>query len=1188
MFALIIVANFGLLSGFSKMLTSLSASEFTVEDSVSISNKNFNNYSSGQGYPYTPNNFTFSTTNADAKHGVINVSDTTYKNNYEKYELGKDDNPGRVDESADNYALMINSREESNSYGYTSSNFTMDKNAHFYVSVNVYTDNVDSASTLYLFDGDEIFASIPNINTHKSWQKYFFFVSTSEYESKELSLGLWLGSKETSSKACVFFDQVSCGKISNSTIYSTIDDETVDGKTTNLNAGKNIYYKNLANDNTLEVLAVNSDNFKISDEGNSNVADANYTVSNFTQDNVNGTITSVLRIQNKKANNTRYETKNAFTFESNKVYKVSMKAKASLTSGSAYLKLVEDKVDGTSSDALTISTNSNKFENGYVEYSFIVNSDSRKTRDFKLVFGLGVDESSMAIGEVYFKDFRISSVPYSEYASAGTNSKTLDLSSSYSSSQTIKNFAFDLSKPEEISKENEVKVNAPANWKIVESATSYAQVGGVFNVKDFDKLSKANLTNITNPGFIDRFDSETNNVLMLHNEMSDYVYGESDTFTLSKNSYYALRVWVQTQISGSNQAGASIVLKTENVEIARLDNIKTGGEWLEYSLYVKTGYEDLSASLELSLGNSEQGSNGYAFFDNCIVTNSESLYNSATTNKYDLTNPMNIKGDDDKPKYFEGKSTNNVTTALGKLINLGDDLSFDFASEYIESVKNYTAENKNVLYINSTTEEDYYHFDTKLNYALTSGSFYKITVDVYTGFLASEEGKAGAGFKLSNITESEFTGIVSNKVWTTYTFLISPDADVTTQISLSLGSENNTARGTVVFGNLTFEQISDEATYTNLVENADDNTKVVGEVIKEEEPEEDSAESKNDINWLLLTSTLTAVAVIIAVLGVAFKKLVNPHVKYTKKSKVEYDRNNTVMHQKYRKLAYLKRDKDVRALEKKADALKEDRIDKENKYKELLKKIREVKLANRDGKLNAEITLLNKEVARASKDVAKSGLAINKINNEIAFMKTEGYLQNLEKRLKKQDEMAKQNGTSIEEILKDENIDVDIEKDDNLDKALSKADDIIASKKEEERLKAEEEARKEQERLEQERLEKERLEREKLEQERIEKERLEQEKANEQVQEEQTSSEVQVQPQEEKVEENVEVEESKEVEQVEKIEQTTKTEETEKVAESVVEPEKVEENEVSTEEKVETSEEPIQPTESNEDSTDNQ
>lgn len=1162
MFALVVTASLGLmLTG--KSVKNVSASIFTVEDDLTVTNKNFTNYDSTNGLPYKASDWTFSSNSVNAKYGIINISDTTFKNNYEKYDLGKDDNPGKFDEDDDNYCLMINSREAESSCGYTSSDITLSKNSHYYVSVNVYTDKKDGSATLYLFNEGNVFASIPNVNTNGSWQRYYFFVSTNEYEDLKLNLGLWLGSKETSSKSCVFFDSISAGKIRESTIRDTINNSAINGKDNFLH--NNTHYTNLAGENTISTYDVTADNFKVSDDGNNNAGNTDYTEYHFVQDNADAKTYNTLRIENKQENASKFESKFDIEFETNKVYKVSMKVKATLDSGSAYMQLVETKDDGKDSDKLTISSTSNKFEDGYAEYSFVVKADSLQDRTYKMVFGLGSTDTS-AKGVAYFKDFKISSVPYSEYENATSTQKTFDLdSSSSSSSQPISNYAFNSSKAEYVAETGKVQLNTPNNWTVNKSSSTYSQSAGVFNVKDYDKLDKADLTSIYNPNFISHINSTTNNVLMLHNEMSDYLTATSDEFTLSQGKYYVIKIWANSQVLGASESGANIGLFVGDTNIATISNIKTNGEWKEYTLAIRTAYEDIKATLKLGLGEESDGSNGYVFFDNCLVEESESAYN-LSSNQIDLTNIFKHKTIDGSPKYFE-KSSKNSTSATAKSVNLNDDLSFDFHSDYIPSLTDYQGENKDILYISSILDEDYYTLTSTLKYALTADKYYKFTVDVWTGYLAGE--KAGASISLSGIENSTFIKITSDKAWTTYTFLVCPDEDVTTQITLALGSTDNVCKGVVAFAGLNFEEISEKADYTSMVAAADSNTKVVGTVEKDEEETSDEKE-KSDINWVLLTSTLTAVAVIIAVVGVAFKKIMKPGKKHAKKSKVEYDRDSTVMHQKYRKLAYLKRDKDVRALEKKAEALKLDRAEKEEKYKDLLKKIREVKLHNRDGRLNGEIAVLNKELNHASRTVAKVGVTLNKIDSEIAFMKTEGYLQNLEKKLKRQDEVAKQNGTSIEEILKDEDIDVSLAMDNGLDEAIKKADNIIETKKEEARL---EQERLEKEKAEQERLEQERLEAERLEKERLEQERLEQEKlANEKAEQERLEQEKAEQENANKVEDSTE-----------NTEPTQENVETEKVETENVEQqsmqENVEEKDNSSETEQSKTEEPTQSTE---------
>ena len=1104
LFALVITANFGLINA---TICAVNASEvhgfdgFTDQVNVSISNNTFSsNSSTADGYPYTPKNWTYNTTKAsnNVKHGLVNLSATTYKNNYENYGLGEKENPGKLEVSSDNYALMINSRLEKSSSGYVSDAFTLSKNGYYHVSVNVYTDNVDGAASLYLFNGDKVFASITNINTKGNWSNnaYHFLIATKDYEDLELTFGLWQGSKEVKANACVMFDEVRAGQISSKTLSDLLKGTGLNGRDkTNF---ENICYIQLENDNNLDAtsITINQENLEMVEEESNNIADSNY--STFYIDE------NKLEIENLKENNICFET-GEYELLSNKVYKFSVLAKTeNLTTGSAFFKAVEATEDSAKSASVEIKTTTNKLNDNYTEYSIIVVSDPLKTKSIKFMFGLGTNTST-AKGKVTFSGVVARSVPYTVFSEADGNAKTIDFTESYDLSSIdnlVGNFAFYNSEATEIAGDNKVAINDPANWEVLTSGKGYTQKAGVYNVADFDKVIKNDLTNFLNPGFIESINNESNNVLMLYNAMEDVLVCRSESLTLSKNSYYKVSVWVNTQTD--EHANINIVKSDDSkLALAGLTDINTNGNWEEKVFYIKSAYEDLSVSLDLGLGSNKQGANGYAYFDNCFVTTAtEEEYNNSLVSKFDLTNPLNNK-EDGKPVYFSGKSNGGLNSTVSYLLNIEDLSSVMVKADATSAYETFKGENKNVLAIHSTNTDDYYTLTSKLNYYLESGSYYKISVDVYTAYLKTdvENGVAGAGIKLTNLEDGQFINIKNTEnAWTTYTFYVNPDSSVTSELVFALGSEEYACHGTALFGNILVEKIADQESFVEATSNVNEFTKVLGKVINNE-GDGTTNETESTINWQLFVYTLTAVAVIIAVVGVGFKKIVKPGKKRVKKTTPDYDRDASVLRQKYRRLACIKRDKDIRKLEKELALLHEDRADKEDKYKQLLSKVREVKLANRDGKLNSELAALNKNMSKASQNVAKIGIMVNKINNEIAFMKTEGYMQGLERKLMKQDELAKAKGYSIEQVILAEDETVEINTDKSLDEALTKADKIIEDKKEEARLEAErieaekaEQERLEAERLEQERLEKERLEQEKLEQERLEQERLEKER----------------------------------------------------------------------------------------------
>jgi len=1158
LFALVITANFGLLNA---TICSVSATEvhgfngFTDQVNVSISNSTFSsNSSTANGYPYTPKNWTYTTskTSNHVKHGLVNLSDTTYKNNYKKYGLGEKENPGKLDVSSDNNVLMINSREEKSSSGYVSDKFTLNKNGYYHVSVNVYTDDKDSAASLYLFNGDEIFASITNINAGGDWSNdaYHFLIATKNYEDLELSLGLWQGSKDLKSDACVMFDEVSAGQISVKTLNNLIKDTGLDGVTkTNY---ENICYVALENNNSLnaDAIAINSTNVEMIAEESANIANNEYTKHYF--------VNNKLEIENIKKNNVCFET-NEYELMANKVYKFSVLAKTeNLTDGSAFFKAVEVADKDAKNASVSITNTTNKLNDNYTEYSIVIVSDPLKTRTVKFQLGLGT-ASALAKGKVTFDGILASSVPYSVFSDTNSNTKTIDFSESYDLSgidNLIENFAFYTTEATDISGDNKVAINSPKDWTVNTSKNGYYQKAGVFNVADFDKVIKDGLNNFVNPGFITSINSESNNVLMLYNAMNDILSCSSKNFTLTKESYYKVSVWVNTQIV-DNGANIKIVSQSDaSMVFGELKDIDTNGVWAEQVFYIKSAYEDLDVNLTLSLGDSENGARGYAYFDNCFVTTiEEDEYASALNAKYDLTNPL-ISGKNNAPKYFTGKSNTETTSSVSYLLNIEDLSSVLISADATNAKETFKGDNKNVLAIHSTIADDYYTLTSELNYYLSSGSFYKISVDVYTAYLKTnaENGVAGASIKLSNLENGEFINVAStinattNKSnWTTYTFYVNPDENVTSELVLGLGSKDYACHGTVLFGNIQLEKIESEENYKELTAKINkDTTKVLGTVTTEKQDTPKKSSSNSEINWQLIVYTLTAVAIIIAVLGVGFKKIIKPGKKRVKKTTPDYDRDSSMLRQKYRKLAYIKRDKDIRKLEKELELLHADRAEKEEKYKQLLSKVREVKLANRDGKLNSELGSLNKNLTKASHNVSKIGIIVNKINNEIALMKTEGYMQGLERKLMKQDELAKAKGLSLEQLILDEDENVVIDSDKSLDEAITKADQIIEDKKEEARL-AEEKA--EQERLEAEKLEQERIEKERLEAERLEQERLEKEKAEAEAKEAQQATET--------VEHAETTEQPVEAEPVEKAEQPVEDESKEN-AEETVEAETVE------------------------------
>ena len=149
--ALLLLSSFGLFNLCAPQSVEASMINFDNENTVSISNGSFTEFSSQSSFPYKLSSFTTSGNSTPGmKTGAISVSEDTYKRNYDKnYGLKEYDNPGDRSTKED-YILMINSGEYSSNYTYTSSEFTFAKNGYYYVTVSAKVLDNGSVASVYL------------------------------------------------------------------------------------------------------------------------------------------------------------------------------------------------------------------------------------------------------------------------------------------------------------------------------------------------------------------------------------------------------------------------------------------------------------------------------------------------------------------------------------------------------------------------------------------------------------------------------------------------------------------------------------------------------------------------------------------------------------------------------------------------------------------------------------------------------------------------------------------------------------------------------------------------------------------------------------------------------------------------------------------------------------------------------
>ena len=979
---------------------------------VNITNANFNSNTSSN-YPYSPNGYTAynhgvtvnSSDNMDAnvKAGVINLSNEDYET---RFSLAK-----RT--SLDDYVLMIDSTDKDDhtvmhaaNYGFqTNSVITLDKNSKYMLTVDVFTATNGNIASLYLFDNNgDVFSSIEKVNSFNSWTTYTFFVATNNFENVSVKLGMYLDGAGT-----VLFDNLSAHKLSDSEYDFSID-SSIDGTFTEQNKV----------DNIIEKFNINSHGELVSSKGGtSNLNAINFEVgkqSSITYpQNSDGQNDYAVLINNEDSTYAQYETEDLFTFAPNKVYQVSVNVKTQDLDGTATLQLVrtdvdEDDEEYSSDHNKTISITSNTYSsstesvtNDYSTYSFFIVSHPTETTTYKLVFGLGKSDS-LTSGKMFLSEIELSKINYETYNSASDNKISL-VDEYKDSSIMLNNGDFNAIK---IADYNTPMPATPVSWDV--KVGQNTQYYGVVNTKTFTTdLQHLKDLNLNNPS-----QDDNNNVLMMYNSTKDTLSYTSTSKNLKAKSYHKFDVDVQTHNSNLT---VSLVTKKDDKEIVLFEkNIVTGGVWQTVSLNVHSAYQDLDVSLKLTLNTTGAG---YAYIDNAkfdwILTSTqlENQFNSAQNSLYsakvDLTDILATSSNEKfaTTNLFSQETTSGVESGL-----------ITFNSSYLDEVIDgeENLETFNFIALNETnkkaigiwsTEDVNYTLTSNVGFTLSSGSYYKISLDVFTQNLDTNNSELdsnllGASIGLTDF-ENSFVSVQSNNEWTTYTLYVKAENTKTTYLQLSLGDLEAKTKGCVFFTNIAFDDTITEEEFNNV--NESEITKILTSAKASEDNEtegdktKDSSSAKSDSNWIfIIPSLLTVFAVLIAVIGLAMRKIKfkNP---FKKKAKTSYDRNKTVSIQYYTRKATTLREEKVRELSSDLEKVNTERKQYEEQYKRDLTKLREMKIKRATP---AEISKFEKELKKNQKLSSNLGITANKIADELKYAQTDMYLNSLIKKLSRE------------------------------------------------------------------------------------------------------------------------------------------------------------------------------------------
>ncbi len=999
--AMFLFASIGLIAIFDNEYVSYASSSNIKE--IELNNPNFVPSGSQSSYPIDPSNYTLIGADFEEVEDSESVNATnigTIKRDEEDFKnLYPYSNPNNTNEE---YMLVIDSKSRANVGYIMDSAISMSADSNYMITVDVYT-NASGIAELYLVDSNndnEIVSSILFAGKANNWTTYTFVVKTNYNSSTNIKLAMF-----HNGAGAVLFDNISAYQLNDSALTSVSSDATIID----------------LNDQTLTRYDMTSSNSYIFREGPSNVEDSTYSyVTTNDEESFDGTNNFAFRAENINTTTSLYTTKNDFlTLEQNRVYKISVKAKTIDLDGEITLSLIATDSNGDiASDDLadenptiTISTNtSSELTNDYTDFNFYIVSNPIQSANYRFAINFGGEDG--AKGKLYLSTITISFVDYSTYSNAsGSNIATANLSSKFAITEddvTEENNYY-LLNGNFNSVEVEDYLNAypitPSGWTV--ETGSYDQKYGVVNTDnaEWNKwANNSNCTNLINPNSPSA--NSNNNILMMYNSTNDVLSYTSSAISLEKESNYRFTLNIKTQ---NAPATISLITTLDKKEVVLSTlTINTNFEWKVAELKLNTAYQALDVSLKVTLNTSN--GYGYTYIDEACINLSSINEKADYSTSADLNNLFanNGQGNFATPDYISGESNDSVTYGIVNTSNINDNTIISNNDKEQRASFLMIGDNKNILAIRSL-ENVYYTLSSDLGYDLTSGNYYSISIKVFTynhlAVSGEELDNLNASISISGFNGS-FTNIITANLnsdnsisngWKTYTFYINPTSDITgATIQFSLGSASNECSGTVFFTDIEFND--DLTSFDSVSENEFNKILEQSTSTNEDDSTSSDTDTENEtypINWgYILPTILFSLAIVIAVVGVCVRKI--KWKKPTKKSKNEYDRNQTVSKQVYMRKATSIKESKIKELSKELDSLFAQRNEYESQYKKDLSSLREMKIKRAD---KSDINKLEKEMKKNQRLSANIGINITKIQNELSYVKSDAYMNNLIKKL---------------------------------------------------------------------------------------------------------------------------------------------------------------------------------------------
>ena len=636
----------------------------------------------------------------------------------------------------------------------------------------------------------------------------------------------------------------------------------------------------------------------------------------------------------------------------------------------------------------------------------------------KLTLAVG-SESTYAKGYALFDNVKLEEITTSDYDNNGsnTNAKTVDFSN-LTGTPSISNGAFN----------NVIVENTEAAYpykasNITITNNNEANFNGIINVNS-ENFNKQNYP-FVNPVSINNSNADLsyNNVLVLANKVAGYQSAKTENFTISASSFYKISLNINTQsLINSN---LSVILSNDTETIGQIKNISTNGQWQEIAFYVKSFENEKTCSLTINFGSESLSNKGYVFIDNAKLTSIEEVvYNEITKNSLNYITDLSkidlgIVSENTTNYYystpnFTGTKNSTDGNVEAGILDVSTHPTLDVGyvvSPYVLTIHNIT---------------DAYYSMKSSNYTLTSGNFYKVTVNVKTLFAKQDEANKvldedenaipfGAKIELTGISES-FSGIVTENNYETYTFYIKATSNTTISYNLSMGNSNALTSGYAFFDGLAIETITEnEFTTANDNLNEEDNkTLIIGSTeTKDDNNDDTTTPAAINFDWLVLPTLITAIALLIAMVGALIRKL---NIKLPVRTKVkDYDRAKTIVKEYERREQLKLREERLQALRERLQEIQNELNATKEEFKSSKSLKEEIKTEHR--KIEAKIKESYKDITskQAVEETRKLKL---EAKNKIKQARKEEYLRRRNELINKYLEIEKE----IEMILAEERL----------------------------------------------------------------------------------------------------------------------------------------------------------------------